>query len=68
MQGNGCPECEKLPDGKLCDMCDLALRERCVDVAFSQYVEKVNDILKKKEIEDERRRPETVEVSETERS
>lgn len=45
---NGCPECEKLPDGKLCDMCELDYLEWCMETAISDYVAKVNDIIKKR--------------------
>lgn len=48
---NGCPECEKLDENTLCDMCELEMLEQDVDTAFSHYVAKVNDILKKKENE-----------------
>lgn len=44
---NGCPECEKLPDGKLCDLCELGLLEHTAEAAIRDYVEKVNKIIKK---------------------
>lgn len=46
---NGCPECEKLDDDKLCDVCELGMLEADVEFALHVYIDKVNKILKEKE-------------------
>lgn len=46
---NSCPECEKLPDGKMCDMCELAALQCYAEAAVQDYIDKVNEILKEKE-------------------
>jgi len=44
---NGCPECEKMPDNKLCDLCELGLLEATAEAAARDYIEKVNKITAK---------------------
>lgn len=46
---NGCPECEKLPDGKLCDECELEQLQYTMEIAMSDYLKKVNKMLKEKQ-------------------
>ncbi len=48
---NGCPECEKLDDDKLCDMCELGAFEHAAIVSVEEYIEKVHKILKEKKNE-----------------
>lgn len=44
---NGCEECEKLPDGKLCDKCELGMLQCAAEAAFQSYIDKVNQIIHK---------------------
>lgn len=44
---NGCEQCEKLPEGILCDICELGLLEHTAEAAIRDYIEKVNKILEK---------------------
>ncbi len=46
---NGCPECEKLPDSKLCDLCELDMLSATLDAALHDYKNKLNEILKEKQ-------------------
>ncbi len=39
---NGCPKCEKMPDDKLCDSCELDMLRAAVDVALHSYKDKLN--------------------------
>lgn len=48
---NGCPECAKLPDDKLCPMCELDLLQGTAEAAIHDYIDKVNKILKEKQNE-----------------
>jgi len=48
---NGCPECEKLDDDTLCNMCELEMLEWTAETALKSYITKVNEILKEKENE-----------------
>lgn len=48
---NGCPKCEKMPDDKLCATCELGLLEATAQAAISDYVSKVNEVLKEKQNE-----------------
>lgn len=49
---NGCPECEKLPNGKMCDMCELGMLQCTAEAAVHDYIDKVNEtlhVIRKKE-------------------
>lgn len=46
---NGCLECEKLDDDKLCDRCELEMLQYTAEAAMQDYIDKVNKILKEKE-------------------
>lgn len=46
---NGCPKCEKLPDGKLCPECELGMREHTMEAAIKDYVDLANKIIKEKQ-------------------
>jgi len=48
---NGCLECQKLPEGKMCDACELGLLESTAEAAVRDYIEKVNKIIKEKQNE-----------------
>ena len=48
MMRNGCPECEKLDDDKLCDLCELGMLQCTAEAAIHDYTNKVNEILKEK--------------------
>lgn len=48
---NGCPECKKLPDDKMCDMCELDMLQHTAQTAFASWIDKVNKILKEKQNE-----------------
>lgn len=48
MMKNGCPKCEKLINGKLCDMCELDMLQATAEAAFADWCDKVNEILKGK--------------------
>ena len=48
MMKNGCPECEKMPEDRLCDNCELGMLEACAEFALHAYIDKVNEILKEK--------------------
>lgn len=54
---NGCSECEKLPDDKMCDLCELEMLEQTAMAAVFDYIGKVkkllNEILKEKQNESE---------------
>ncbi len=47
---NGCPDCEKMLKGELCDMCELGMLQCTAETALADYVNKVNEILKAKQI------------------
>lgn len=52
---NGCPECEKLPDSKMCDFCELGLLEATAEAAVRDYKDKANKLIAKlKEKQNER--------------
>lgn len=40
----GCPECEKLPDDKLCDWCELGMLQCTAEAAIRDYIDKVNEM------------------------
>ena len=44
---NGCPRCEKLPDSKLCDWCQLDMLSATADAAFHDYKNKLDEIKEK---------------------
>lgn len=46
---NGCPECEKLAKDKLCPICELGMFQATAQAAISDYVDKVNEVLKEKQ-------------------
>lgn len=48
---NGCPKCAKLPNDKLCDVCELGMLEATLDAALNDYKNKLNEILKEKQNE-----------------
>ena len=48
---NGCPECEKLDGEKLCDRCELYSLQRTAEIAWDDYIDKVNKMLKEKKNE-----------------
>jgi len=43
---NGCPDCEKLPDDKMCERCELDMLEATAEAAIRDYIDKVNKIIK----------------------
>lgn len=43
---NGCPECEKLDDNTMCDLCELGMLQCTAEAAVQDYIDKVNKILK----------------------
>jgi len=46
---NGCPECEKMSDDRLCDVCELGMLQCTAQTAIDDYVDKVNEIMKEKQ-------------------
>lgn len=61
---NGCPECEKLPDGVLCDSCHLGYLEATAYAAAQDYknaVDKYIEKLKEKK-DNEHTRPKTEQI------
>lgn len=44
---NGCSDCEKLPDDKMCGPCELGMLEATAEAAFRDYIDKVNELMKK---------------------
>ncbi len=52
---NGCVECEKLDDGKLCNLCALGMLQCTAEAAIADYTDKVNEILKGKKDDDNHR-------------
>jgi hypothetical protein len=44
---NGCERCEKLPDDKLCDWCQLDMLKATVEAAMHDYKNKLNEIKEK---------------------
>ena len=42
---NGCPRCEKLPNDKVCDICELEMARSTLDNALRWYSEATNKIL-----------------------
>lgn len=44
---NGCPECEKLPDGEMCDICEFDWLLAQVEQAVNAYKEKAEQIIAK---------------------
>jgi hypothetical protein len=47
----GCPECEKLDDNTMCDLCELGMLQYTAETALQNYIDKVNKILKGKKDE-----------------
>ena len=44
---NGCPDCEKLSDDKLCDYCELDMLMATAHAAIGAYLDKSRKIMEK---------------------
>lgn len=47
---NGCPECKKLADDKLCDVCELGLFQATVEAALADFAAKANEMLAERKV------------------
>ena len=43
---NGCPECKKRTDNKLCDLCELDMLQATAEAAARDYIDKANEIMR----------------------